>query len=98
MFFKLGDRRLMMLGKIDSDNFRLLPADCLAIIRGVYVEISRQDWFSRDEKIKQEFATYVIRSYQRGIVEPEELLKVCLETARYRHARPARYQHAPRSS
>ena len=85
-----------MLGKIDSENFRLLPLDRLAIIRDVYLEITRQDWFSRDEKIKQEFATCVIRSYQRGITEPEELLTVCRKTARYQHARPERYQHAPR--
>ena len=56
--------------------------DQLKVVRDVYLEISHRPWFAQDAARKEEFARYVIKMYQRGLIIPEKLHDLCLIAAK----------------
>jgi len=58
----------------------LLPEE-LALIEQVYDTVAAKDWFTKDEARRREFAAYVIATYNRGMVDPSKLLRLCEMTA-----------------
>lgn len=51
------------------------------VVNRVYRQISTQDWFTRSEDKREQFAIYVIDAYRRGMVQPEVLAGHCRQEA-----------------
>lgn len=75
-----------MLAFVDSYRFsHFTPAE-LKLVRDIYLEISSEAWF--DHERKGECASYVIHMYQRGMVDPIRLKRLCTVAARDKYSVP----------
>lgn len=63
----------------------LMPEE-LRIVERVFKRIVLQSWFTRAPSDQQQFAAYVIRTYFRGLTDPDLLYDFCLAAAMSRHA------------
>lgn len=76
-----------MLANGNCQDFQTFSPDQLRIVQDVYLEISRSSWFDHDAANKEEFARYVIKMYQRGLVDPQKLRSLCLIAAQRKYSR-----------
>ena len=75
-----------MLAFVDSDRFSHFTPDELKLVRDIYLEISNEAWFNQERK--SECASYVIHMYQRGMVDPIKLKRLCMIAARDKYSVP----------
>jgi hypothetical protein len=86
-----------MFSSGNTQSFNTFTPDQLKLVRDIYLEISHRSWFDDDAAKKQELASYVIKMYQRGLVDPEKLQSLCLVAAKRKFARaPATSREAER--
>jgi hypothetical protein len=65
----------------------LLPEE-LAIIERVYNSIAGEAWFTDDEEKRNAFAAFLIKSYHRGLIDPEKLFRFCSSVAKWKFNKP----------
>jgi hypothetical protein len=63
----------------------VLLSEELTLLQSIFKEISSQPWFSRAPEDQQAFAAYVIKTYLRGLTEPEKLKDFCTAAAKSRY-------------
>jgi len=73
-----------VLAFVDSYRFSHFTPDEQKLVRDIYLEISNEAWF--DQNRKGECASYVIHMYQRGIVDPTKLKRLCMSAARDKYS------------
>jgi hypothetical protein len=52
------------------------------IVRQVFDSVTSEAWFSRSEKRREQFATYLLEAYQNGLTDPFELKTLSRAAAR----------------
>jgi len=60
----------------------LSPED-LALVRNVFRRIVSEPWVSSDQAGHERFGRFVMRTYTRGMWEPEKLFRLCLIAAKH---------------
>jgi hypothetical protein len=65
----------------------LLPEE-MSLVSEVFKQIEAEPWFNATDENRQHLAAFIIRTYQRGLAEPEKLRSFCAERARQRFAKP----------
>lgn len=69
----------------------VLRSDEFKIVQGVFKEIVKEPWFSRDIGRQQQFGAFVIRAYQSGTTDTGKLYDLCARTAQDRFAEKIRH-------
>jgi hypothetical protein len=64
----------------------VLPADALQIVQQVFDRVRAEPWFSNEVNKEEEFARFVLRTFDLGLTDPSKLYSFCRLAAlnRYR--------------
>lgn len=65
-----------------AENQGVLRPEDLSIIRNVYDRVVSGPWVTADPRTREQFAAFVVKSYQRGMCHPDKLLQFCQVAAR----------------
>jgi len=53
----------------------------LAMLKGVFDIVTGYEWFCKSTDNRERFAACILRTYQRGLHDPDELRASCISTA-----------------
>ena len=56
------------------------------VVKQVFDSVTSETWFTRSEKRREQFATYLLDAYQNGLTDPFELRTLSRAAARERFA------------
>lgn len=69
----------------------VLRSDEFKVVQGVFKEIVKEPWFSRDIGRQQQFGAFVICAYQSGTTDTGKLYDLCARTAQDRFSEKIRH-------
>jgi hypothetical protein len=52
------------------------------VVKQVFDSVTSEEWFSRSEKRREQFASYLLEAYQNGLTDPFELKTLSRAAAR----------------
>jgi hypothetical protein len=60
--------------------------DEFEMVKQVFDSVTSEAWFTRSEKRREQFATYLLGAYQNGLTDPFELKTLGRAAARARYS------------
>lgn len=59
----------------------VVTPDEFEMVQNVYSDIASQDWFTRSDERREQFAVLVLDLFRQGVIEREALLAQCRSIA-----------------